>query len=171
MEKSILKIGIIGLGTVGSGVFKTLKNFDNIEIVKIAVKNINKKRDIEGLDNSILTDNAYDVVNNPEIDIVAELVGGIEPAFDLISTAIKNGKQRRADQETKIHCVTARHTRHGSADKRDDYGNDEHGEKSPPHLAFNRQRMLLHAVTQQHGDTAQNNRNEDCNGQLNKYLD
>ena len=96
MDKKI-KIGLIGLGTVGSGVFKTLKNFDNIEIVKIAVKNINKKRDIEGLDNSILTDNAYDVVNNPEIDIVAELVGGIEPAFDLISTAIKNGK----------HIVTA----------------------------------------------------------------
>ena len=96
MDKKI-KIGLIGLGTVGSGVFKTLKNFDNIEIVKIAVKNINKKRDIEGLDNSVLTDNAYDVVNNPEIEIVAELVGGIEPAFDLISTAIKNGK----------HIVTA----------------------------------------------------------------
>ena len=96
MDKKI-KIGLIGLGTVGSGVFKTLRNFDNVEVVKIAVKNINKKRDIEGLDNSILTDNAYDVVNNPEIDIVAELVGGIEPAFDLISTAIKNGK----------HIVTA----------------------------------------------------------------
>ena len=96
MDRKI-KIGLIGLGTVGSGVFKTLRNFDNVEVVKIAVKNINKKRDIEGLDNSILTDNAYDVVNNPEIDIVAELVGGIEPAFDLISTAIKNGK----------HIVTA----------------------------------------------------------------
>ena len=45
----------------------------------------------------MLTDNAYEIVNNPEIDIVAELVGGIEPAFDLISTAIKNGK----------HIVTA----------------------------------------------------------------
>ncbi len=96
MDKKI-KIGLIGLGTVGSGVFKTLKNFENIEIVKIAVKNINKKRDIEGLDSSIMTDDAYKIVNNPEIDIVAELIGGIEPAFDLISTAIKNGK----------HIVTA----------------------------------------------------------------
>ena len=96
MEKKI-KIGLIGLGTVGSGVFKTLQNFDNVEVVKIAVKNINKKRDIEGLDQSILTDDAYKIVNNPEIDIVAELVGGIEPAFDLIATAIKNGK----------HIVTA----------------------------------------------------------------
>ena len=96
MDKKI-KIGLIGLGTVGSGVFKTLKNFENIEIVKIAVKNINKKRAIEGLDSSIMTDDAYKIVNDPEIDIVAELIGGIEPAFDLISTAIKNGK----------HIVTA----------------------------------------------------------------
>ena len=96
MDKKI-KIGLIGLGTVGSGVFKTLKNFDNVEVVKIAVKNINKPRNIEGLDNSILTDNPYDVVNDPEIEIVAELVGGLEPAFDLIKTAIENGK----------HIVTA----------------------------------------------------------------
>lgn len=96
MEKKI-KIGLIGLGTVGSGVFKTLKSFDNVEVTKIAVRNINKKRDIEGLDNSIITDDAYEVVNDPDIDIVAELVGGIEPAFELITTAIKNGK----------HIVTA----------------------------------------------------------------
>lgn len=96
MEKKI-KIGLIGLGTVGSGVFKTLQNFKNVEVVKIAVRNKNKKRNIEGLDESIITDNAYEIVNDPEIDIVAELVGGVEPAFDLIKTAIKNGK----------HIVTA----------------------------------------------------------------
>lgn len=96
MEKKI-KIGLIGLGTVGSGVFKTLQSFDNVEVKSIAVRNINKKRDIKGLDESIVTDNAYKIVNDPEIDIVAELVGGLEPAFDLIATAIKNGK----------HIVTA----------------------------------------------------------------
>lgn len=97
MENKKIKIGLIGLGTVGSGVFKTLQNFKNVEVVKIAVHNKNKKRNIEGLDESIITDNAYEVVNNPEIQIVAELVGGINPAFDLIKTAIKNGK----------HIVTA----------------------------------------------------------------
>ncbi len=97
MENKKIKIGLIGLGTVGSGVYKTLKNFDNIDVVKIAVRNINKPRNIEGLDNSIVTDDPYAVVNDPEIDIVAELIGGIEPAFDLIKTAIKNGK----------HIVTA----------------------------------------------------------------
>ena len=44
MENKKLKIGIIGLGTVGSGVVKTLKNFENVEIVSAAVKNLNKKR-------------------------------------------------------------------------------------------------------------------------------
>lgn len=97
MEKNKIKIGLIGLGTVGSGVFKTLKNFDNVEVAKIAVRSKNKKRNIEGLNDSIITDNAYDVVNDPDIQIVAELVGGVEPAFDLIKTAIKNGK----------HIVTA----------------------------------------------------------------
>lgn len=96
MEKKI-KIGLIGLGTVGSGVFKTLQSFDNVEVKSIAVRNINKKRNIKGLDESIVTDNAYKIVNDPEMDIVAELVGGLEPAFDLIATAIKNGK----------HIVTA----------------------------------------------------------------
>lgn len=97
MENKKIKIGLIGLGTVGSGVFKTLQNFKNVEVVKIAVHNKNKKRNIEGLDESIITDDAYEVVNNPEIQIVAELVGGINPAFDLIKAAIKNGK----------HIVTA----------------------------------------------------------------
>ena len=97
MSEKKIKLGLIGLGTVGSGVFKTLKNFDNIEIVKIAVKNVNKPRNIEGLDNSILTDNPYEIVEDPQIDIVAELIGGVEPAYDLIKKAIENGK----------HIVTA----------------------------------------------------------------
>lgn len=96
MNKKI-KIGLIGLGTVGSGVFKTLKSFDHVEVTKIAVKNINKPRNIEGLDRSIMTDNPFEVVNDPDIDIVVELIGGLNPAFDLIKTAIKNGK----------HIVTA----------------------------------------------------------------
>lgn len=96
MENKV-KIGLIGLGTVGSGVYKTLQDFDNIEIVKIAVHNKNKKRNIPNLDENLITDNAYEVVNDPQIQIVAELIGGTEPAFDLIKTAIENGK----------HIVTA----------------------------------------------------------------
>jgi len=91
------KIGMIGLGTVGAGVFKTLRSFDNVELTKICVKNMNKKRNIEWFDNSILTDNAYDIINDEEIEILVEVIGGVEPAWEYISNAIKNGK----------HIVTA----------------------------------------------------------------
>ncbi len=87
-----LNIGIIGFGTVGTGVFKVLQSFGNIHIEKIAVKNINKKRELENFNNDLLTDNAYELVNNPNIDVIIEVAGGINPAFDILKAAIENGK-------------------------------------------------------------------------------
>ena len=92
-----LKVGIIGFGTVGTGVYKVLQSFPNIEIKKIAVKNINKKRNIENFDTNLLTQDPYEIVNNPEIDIVIEVAGGVTPTFDFLTAAIKNKK----------HIVTA----------------------------------------------------------------
>lgn len=92
-----VKIGLIGLGTVGSGVVKVLKDYPEVEIKKIAVKNINKKRNIENLDTSILTTDPFEIVNDKDIDIVVEVIGGTTPAFELLKTAINNGK----------HIVTA----------------------------------------------------------------
>lgn len=94
---SKIKIGLIGLGTVGGGVFKVLKDFPDVEITKIAVKNIDKPRNIEGLNRAILTTDPYEIVNNPESRVVAELIGGVHPAYELIKKAIENGK----------HVVTA----------------------------------------------------------------
>ena len=94
---SKIKIGLIGLGTVGGGVFKVLKDFPDVEITKIAVKNIDKPRNIEGLNRAILTTDPYEIVNNPESTVVAELIGGVHPAYELIKKAIENGK----------HVVTA----------------------------------------------------------------
>ena len=92
-----LKVGIIGFGTVGTGVYKVLQSFPNIEIKKIAVKNITKKRNIENFDTTLLTQDPYEIVNNPEIDIVIEVAGGVTPTFDILTAAIKNKK----------HIVTA----------------------------------------------------------------
>ena len=92
-----LKVGIIGFGTVGTGVYNVLQDFDNIEIKKIAVKNINKKRNIENFDETLLIDNPYEIVNNPEIDVVIEVAGGVDPTYDVLKTAIRNKK----------HIVTA----------------------------------------------------------------
>lgn len=96
MDKKV-KIGMIGLGTVGSGVFKTLKNFDDVEIKKIVVKDINKKRNIEGFDASLVSDDVSEILLDKEIEIVVEVIGGVEPAFGWIKQALENGK----------HVVTA----------------------------------------------------------------
>ena len=106
MEKKEINIGILGLGTVGQGVLRILEeNKEFIEqeihphkiiIKKIADKNKNNisvnKRYCE-----ILTDSAEEVVNDREIDIVVETIGGFGPAKTLIMQALKSGK----------HVVTA----------------------------------------------------------------
>ncbi|MCD8024401.1 MAG: homoserine dehydrogenase, partial [Candidatus Gastranaerophilales bacterium] len=94
MENNILKIGIIGLGVVGTGVVKTLSRFENIQIVKAAVRNINKKREVEV---KKITTDPFEIANDPEIDAVVEVAGGIDPCFEVLKTAIKNKK----------HVVTA----------------------------------------------------------------
>ena len=96
MRKKI-SVGLLGLGTVGGGVVKVLNKFDNIEIQKIAVRNLDKARNIDNLNPDVLTTDAESIVNNPEIKIIVEVIGGINPALTLICKAIQNGK----------HIVTA----------------------------------------------------------------
>ena len=61
-----------------------------LELVKVAVRDAGKKRD--GVPSNLITADANDVVNNPEINLVIEFMGGIEPARELLLAAIKNGK-------------------------------------------------------------------------------
>lgn len=93
----MLKVGIIGVGTVGTSVVQILKdNADVISaragvdiVVKCAiVKDLTKER---GLDIK-LSDNVDDVLDDPEIDVVVELMGGIEGAFEVIKRALSSGK-------------------------------------------------------------------------------
>ena len=93
MEKKLI-IGLIGLGTVGTGVVKCLQKYPNIEIKSAAVRNLNKKREVEVKE---ITDDPFKIVNDPEINVVVEVAGGVDPAFDLLKTAVNNGK----------HIVTA----------------------------------------------------------------
>ena len=92
------KIGIVGFGTVGSGIYKILSSeFDShpilkeIEIAKIAVKDINKKRDIK-LDNNLLTDDPFELISDSSIDVIVEVMGGIDLARDIILKSLKSGK-------------------------------------------------------------------------------
>ena len=103
--KKKINVGMIGLGTVGSGTFRILR--DNaelirhrvgvpIEVVKVAVRDIARDRGLD-IPWSLLTDNPSHVVDDPNIDIVVELIGGYEPAKELQLRAIARGK----------HVVTA----------------------------------------------------------------
>lgn len=96
MADNVVNIGLLGLGTVGTGVVKILRNYPSVKIKKIAEKNLHIKRDVE-IHEECLTTNIMDVINDPEISIIVEVIGGVTPAFDAITTAIKNGK----------HVVTA----------------------------------------------------------------
>lgn len=100
MEKEVIRIGMLGLGTVGSGVVRVLaQNGDRIskklgsrlEITRIAVRDVNKPRPVE-LDETLLTNNPDLVVSDPDIDIVVEVMGGVDKAKGLIARALENGK-------------------------------------------------------------------------------
>lgn len=94
-----IKIGLLGLGTVGTGVYKLIgRRADSmektigaeLEIKKILVHNMNKKR--EGIDPSLLTDDWREIVEDDEIQIVVEVMGGMEPAKTIILEALRAGK-------------------------------------------------------------------------------
>ncbi len=95
-----INLGIIGFGNVGSGVVKILRDRRSfladrigleIHIAKICDKDITSKRDVN-IDKQILTKNVAEIINDPHIDIVVELIGGIHPAKEYISEALRKGK-------------------------------------------------------------------------------
>lgn len=99
-----INVGLLGLGTVGGGTLTVLRrNAEEItrragreiRVTMAAVRNLEKAKAIAG--DLTLTTDANDVVNNPDIDIVVELIGGYSPAKELVLKAIANGK----------HVVTA----------------------------------------------------------------
>ena len=92
------RIGIVGLGTVGIGIYKILRSkvdshpiLKDIEIAKIAVQNVNKKREVK-LENNLLTDDPFKLINDSTIDVIVEVMGGIDLAKDVILQSLKAGK-------------------------------------------------------------------------------
>lgn len=100
-----ISIGLIGFGNIGTGVVKLLQQNEKLisgklgaklVLKKIADVNISASRGVK-ISKKILTTNARDIINDPEISIVIELMGGYEPARTFVLEAIKKGK----------HVVTA----------------------------------------------------------------
>ncbi len=99
-----INVGLLGLGTVGGGTLTVLRRNATeitrragreIRVIRAAVRNLDKAKLLAG--DLPLSTNPFDVVDDPEIDIVVELIGGLEPARELVMQAIANGK----------HVVTA----------------------------------------------------------------
>lgn len=100
-----LKVGLLGIGTVGGGTYTVVSRNQadiarriggKIHIVQVADRNLELARQVTGGQVAV-TDDAFAVVNNPDIDVVVELIGGYTVAKELVLTAIANGK----------HVVTA----------------------------------------------------------------
>jgi homoserine dehydrogenase len=100
-----VRVGLLGLGTVGGGTFNVLRrNAEEIarragrgiEITRAAARSYDPAR-LPGIESLSVSDDAFAVVDDPDIDIVVELIGGYEPARELVLKAIANGK----------HVVTA----------------------------------------------------------------
>ncbi|MGI6308665.1 MAG: homoserine dehydrogenase [Dethiobacteria bacterium] len=100
MVKRTIKVGLLGLGTVGAGVYKLLKmNSEQIsdragaqiEIKKILVRNLEKKRTVEA-DSGLLTTNPWEILHDPEIDVIVELIGGVEETRTYIEEALRHKK-------------------------------------------------------------------------------
>lgn len=100
-----ISIGLLGLGTVGTGVVKIIENHQDklmhqvgcpVQIKKVLVKDIDKQRDVS-LNREMLTTNPNDILQDPEIDVVIEVMGGVEDTRQHLLSALNNKK----------HVVTA----------------------------------------------------------------
>ena len=100
-----IKVGLLGLGTVGTGVVRILEGNQEdlssqvgspIVIEKIAVKNIEKARNIN-VDSDKLTEDPWEVIRHPDIDVIVEVMGGVDQTKEYILEALERGK----------HIVTA----------------------------------------------------------------
>jgi len=107
-----LSIGMLGCGVVGSQVARLLQDDEQelsersgavLKLSKIGVRTAGAR---EGIDSSLITTDLQSIVSDPSINIVIEVMGGIEPAKSLILEAIKNGKiiSRRSNHPRNGNC-------------------------------------------------------------------
>ena len=99
-QGKVVRIGVLGCGNVGAAFVRLVEQQSatieqrtgvRLEVVSVAVRNMSRDRDVQ-LPEGLLTRDAHAVVADPNIDLVVEVIGGIEPARELISAALASGK-------------------------------------------------------------------------------
>jgi homoserine dehydrogenase len=99
-DSNVVRIGVLGCGNVGSAFVQLVERQSadieartgvRLEVVKVAVRNVSKDRGLKFADGVLVRD-AHAVVEDASVDLVVELIGGIEPARELISAALGKGK-------------------------------------------------------------------------------
>jgi homoserine dehydrogenase len=112
MEKT--HVAIVGMGTVGSGVARLLLDHGDrlarhagrvLWLNKALVRDLSKDRGISGLPAGVLTDDLQEILDNPQIQVVAHLIGGIEPARTIMLKLLESGK----DVVTANKALLAQH--------------------------------------------------------------
>ena len=91
MARNKLKLGIFGFGCVGTGLYKVLEEAESVDanIKKICIKHPDKPRSI---DKKYFTTDKNELLSDPEIGVIVELIDDAEAAFDIVCEAMKNGK-------------------------------------------------------------------------------
>mgnify|MGYP006280246661 CR=1 FL=1 len=101
MNLETIRIGLAGLGTVGTGLVQILENNrswinkrlgKDLIIKNILVSNLQKNRPILPDAHTVLTDRTQDLIDDPDLDIIVELIGGLDTAYDLIKNSLLAGK-------------------------------------------------------------------------------
>jgi len=99
-QGKVVRIGVLGCGNVGAAFVRLVEQQSStielrtgirLEVVSVAVRNISRDRDVQ-LPEGLLTRDAHAVVSDPSIDLIVEVIGGIEPARELITAALAAGK-------------------------------------------------------------------------------
>ncbi len=99
-DKSVVRVGVLGCGNVGAALVQLVEARGDeiasrtgirLEITRVAVRSLTRKRPVH-LDETVLTRDAAEVVADPSIDVIVEVIGGIEPARELILAAMAAGK-------------------------------------------------------------------------------
>lgn len=87
-----INIGLFGFGTVGQGVYKVIDNAKNAHAVisRIAVRNLAKTRDTQA-PQELLTDKATDILDNPEINLIVEVIDDPEASYEIVTRALRKG--------------------------------------------------------------------------------